>query len=402
MTAFLLRSLFGLMAFFLVSTASAHRLGESYIYLNVTDQALSGRYEVTLTDLAKVGSFDADADGVVSETEFNAAAARVYAYLQPRLRFYHQGSTHGVQITGHDFLHLDTATFALVRFEVPSLGVPPEKIEAEYRFLFDREDPTHRGLLVIESNTRSGIKDNESQVSAIFGPGDERKQFNLEGVQWQDVFLDFVAHGAWHIWIGFDHILFLIALLLPSVLFLRSGNWEPVGTFREAFFYVLKVVTLFTVAHTITLSLAALKIVEMPSQWVESIIAISIAVVALNNLYPFLRGKSWLIVFFFGLFHGLGFANVLAPLGVSPQSTTSALLGFNLGVELGQIAIVLLVFPLLYLAREQAAYRTVFLKLSSFALIGISLFWFVERTVDVPFVSADMFSMVSTIPVVTA
>jgi hypothetical protein len=345
-----------------------------------------------LADIAKLDEFGGGADGIVSEEEFEAMADSVYAYLQPRLLFFDGETVHPIRIIGHDLMDIDVGTFALVRFDLPTLGSPPEEIGAEYRLLFDSVEPTHRGLLVIESNSRSGIKDNESQVSVIFGPGHERHEFSLEDVPWTQVFTNFVRHGVWHIWIGFDHILFLVALLLPSVLYRRERHWLPVETFREAFIYVLKVVTIFTVAHTITLSLAAMKVIEIPAQWVEAIIAISIAIVALNNLYPFLRGKTWLIVFVFGLFHGFGFANVLAPLGVNPQSTVSALLGFNVGVEIGQIAIVLVVFPILFFLRDWSLYRTRVLQLASLALIAISMFWFVERTVNVPFLSADMLS----------
>lgn len=380
---------FLLMAF-TVSNASAHRLGESYIFLSVTEQALSGRIEVTETDLAKLPNIDANQDGIVDEAEFQASATTIYSTLQRALVFRNEGVTHPIKIVSHDLLNIeDLTTFAQLQFEVPSLTAPPQEINAEYRFLFDGIDPQHRGLLVIENNPRAGISDNESEISVIFGPGNEQHRFNLDGVPWTQVFVNFVKHGVWHIWIGFDHILFLVALLLPSVLLLGKQGWEPVQTFREAFIYVLKVVTLFTVAHTITLSLAALKIVSLPSQWVEAIIAASIAVVALNNLYPFLRGRTWSVVFLFGLFHGLGFANVLEPLGVSPHSTVSALIGFNIGVEIGQIAIVLAIFPMLFLLRERPLYRGGFLKFASFALIAISMFWLLERTVDIPFLTAD-------------
>ena len=121
-------------------------------------------------------------------------------------------------------------------------------------------------------------------------------------------------------------------------------------------------------------------------------IALSIAAVAVNNIRPFLGTHSWLLVFVFGLFHGLGFANVLAPLGGGGGNRVSALLGFNVGVELGQLVIILAVFPLLYLLRNWVGYRRVMMQAGSAALIAVSSFWFVERTVDIPFLSADTFA----------
>ena len=124
---------------------------------------------------------------------------------------------------------------------------------------------------------------------------------------------------------------------------------------------------------------------------VEGVIALSIAIVALNILRPFLDRKVWVVVFVFGLFHGLGFASVLEPLGVSGASKSAALVGFNVGVEIGQLAIIIVVFPVLFLLREWKGYKPLALQLGSVALMLVSIFWFVERTIDVPFISADTF-----------
>ena len=189
----------------------------------------------------------------------------------------------------------------------------------------------------------------------------------------------FIKHGVWHIWIGFDHILFIISLLLPSVMILRAGGWEPVADFKSAFLFVVKVITLFTVAHSITLSLSALGIVKLPVRLVEAVIAVSIIIVALNNIFPVFNRRIWLVVFGFGLFHGLGFANVLAPLGAERSSLLTALVGFNVGVEIGQLAIIAVVFPLFFMMRNWRAYQFQVLGLGSAALILVSSFWFVER-----------------------
>ena len=105
-------------------------------------------------------------------------------------------------------------------------------------------------------------------------------------------FLDYLCEGVWHIWIGFDHILFLLSLLLPSVLVLTNRNWQPAERFRDTFWDVFKVVTSFTVAHSITLSLAALSVISLPSRLVESTIALSVLLAALNNLRPVTRSGA--------------------------------------------------------------------------------------------------------------
>ena len=145
---------------------------------------------------------------------------------------------------------------------------------------------------------------------------------------------------------------------------------------------VIKIVTCFTIAHTITLSLAALGIITLPSRLIESVIAISIALAAFHNIRPLVNGKEWIIAFVFGLFHGFGFASVLAEKGIGGDYLVLSLFGFNLGVEIGQLAIIMLIFPVLFLLRKTSFYRIILIVGSAF-LIFMSLYWFTERIFDI-------------------
>jgi hypothetical protein len=187
----------------------------------------------------------------------------------------------------------------------------------------------------------------------------------------------------WHIWIGYDHILFLLSLLLPAVLLRQKGIWQPVGSFLPACKAVLKIVTVFTVAHSITLWLAVTEYVTLPSRLVEATIALSIVVTALNNLFPVLPTSGWAIAFVFGLVHGFGFANVLLDLGLSDAALAVSLLAFNVGVELGQIAIVLAFLPIAFVLRRTAVYRWFLLRAGSALIVAAGTIWFVERAFDV-------------------
>ncbi len=144
---------------------------------------------------------------------------------------------------------------------------------------------------------------------------------------------------------------------------------------------MLKVVTAFTLAHSLTLTLASLELVTLPSRWVESAIAASVAVAALNNLVPLFRGRRPLAAFAFGLLHGFGFAGVLADLGLPQSSLVLSLFGFNVGVELGQLAIVAVFLPLAFLTRRTAFYRGLMTGGSALIVI-IGALWFVERAFD--------------------
>ena len=133
----------------------------------------------------------------------------------------------------------------------------------------------------------------------------------------------------------------------------------------------------------ITLSLAALGVVTLPSRWVESAIALSVVLAALNNIRPAVYEKRWVIAFCFGLIHGFGFASVLADLGLPQESLLIALVAFNLGVELGQLVIVSVFLPIAYALRKTALYQRVVLVLGSAAIALIAGVWLVERVFDV-------------------
>jgi hypothetical protein len=145
---------------------------------------------------------------------------------------------------------------------------------------------------------------------------------------------------------------------------------------------VLKIVTAFTIAHSITLALAALHVVELPTRWIESAIAASVIVAAANNLWPVVGKGSWMVAFGFGLIHGFGFANALNDAGLSKGSLAMALIGFNVGVEIGQLAIVAVVVPLAFHFRHTAVYRRTILRGGSVVVIAVAAVWLAERAFD--------------------
>jgi hypothetical protein len=166
------------------------------------------------------------------------------------------------------------------------------------------------------------------------------------------------------------------------VLVWRDRTWMATDSFKAAFWEVLKVVTAFTVAHSITLSLATFGVLTIPSRLSESAIAASVVVAALNNVYPIFHGRRWIVAFLFGLIHGFGFANVLADLGLPKNTLLLALVAFNLGVEIGQLAIVALFLPLAYGLRQTWFYRRVTLVAGSLLIALLAGTWLVERAFD--------------------
>ncbi len=353
--------------------AAAHKPSDSYLALAVDGARIEGQWDIALRDLDFAVGLDANADGDITWGEVKARHADIAAYALPRLALRSDESPCPARVTEHLVDDHSDGTYAVLRF-VATCSNAVTNLEVDYRLLFD-VDPQHRGLLRLE---HAG-----ATRTAIFGPERGRQSFELAELSRWRQFLDYGREGVWHIWVGFDHILFLLSLLLPAVLKYANGRWVAVGAFAPAFWDVFKIVTAFTVAHSITLSLATLDVVALPSRLVESAIAASVVLAALNNLIPVVRGRRWVVAFFFGLVHGFGFASVLKDLGLPQGALALALVGFNLGVEVGQLAIVGAFLPVAFLLRRTMFYRRAILIGGSSVIVLLSGIWLVERVFDV-------------------
>jgi hypothetical protein len=168
--------------------------------------------------------------------------------------------------------------------------------------------------------------------------------------------------------------------MLPAACVLHGKKWFPADSPGAVSIDVLKLVTAFTAAHAITLSLATLHVMALPSRWVEVAIAVTILLSALNNIVPLVRRRRWLVAFSFGLIHGFGFASVLTDMALPTSLLAAALAGFNIGVELGQISLVLLLLPILYIYRSSRWFRLATLYGGSAAISVFATLWIYERT----------------------
>ncbi|MDP3225089.1 MAG: HupE/UreJ family protein, partial [Rubrivivax sp.] len=342
------------------ASAWAHKPSDSYLTINAQAtgttateaQLISGQWDIALRDLDFAIGLDADGDGAITWGELRARHADIAAFATARLVVRADGQPCQLQVGAQQVdSHTDGAYTVLPLQLACAQAGPLSALELEYR-LFADIDPQHRGLLNLR--TAQGTR------TAVLGPQASVQQFLLSGAEagsgWR-AFVDYVREGVWHIWIGFDHILFLLALLFPAVGFFVDRRWRPADRLGQAAWEVLRVVTAFTVAHSITLSLATLGWVSLPSRLVESAIAASVVLAALNNVWPLFHGRRWWVAFVFGLIHGFGFASVLADLGLPQGVLALALLGFNIGVELGQLAIVAVFLPLAFVLRRTQLYR---------------------------------------------
>lgn len=354
---------------FTCSSALAHKPSDSYLRVIGDSEFLTAEWDISLKDLEFLIGIDADQDGKITWGELKSHRDAIVAHALSRLEITADGHDCKLQLRELKVTEHSDGSYAVLELTTDAPG-NAETLRIEYSLLFDA-DPTHRGLVLYSNAT--------SASTHVISPSEPTLEINVSESSLFATFVTYVKEGVWHIWIGFDHILFLLALLLPAVLVLRERIWHPVEEFKPALRTVTKVVTVFTVAHSITLWLAVMEYVNIPSQFIEATIAFSIVITALNNLYPFLRVPSWGIAFAFGLIHGFGFANVLLDLGLSNVALGISLFGFNVGVELGQLAIVVVYLPIAYAIRNSPFYQFVVFKLGSVAIVIVGVIWMIER-----------------------
>lgn len=375
MTA-IMRTLFTITCWFgllWISAAQAHKPSDSYLRLYHTGTQWQGQWDIALRDLQTVIDLDSDTDGNIRWGEVRAQHNAIAHYALTHL---HLSNNHGNCTVHHQHplieQHADGAYYVL-QFNADCPKSAPT-LEIRYDLFFDI-DRQHRGLLQIDYNGQT--------QSAVFSPEQPKLSLHLTDSNGLRQFRDYLREGVWHIAIGYDHILFLIALLLPVVLHRRRDGWQPVASLRCAIIEALKIVTAFTLAHSLTLSLAATGTISLPSRWVEAAIAASVLLAALDNLVPlFLCQRGW-IALGFGLIHGFGFATVLGELGLPQGALLLPLLAFNLGVEVGQLLIVTTILPVLYGLRGSLFYQHGILGVGSLAAAAFGLIWLVERAGNV-------------------
>lgn len=375
--AFVLLALGSLLPF---SAAWAHKPSDSYLTVRATagQNDLAIRWDIALRDLDYVLTLDRDGNGELTWGEVRPREADITRLAISRLSFAANGQACPLQSTGPMMLdgHSD-GNYAVLSLtaKCPLLDAAKSVLTAKYSMLFD-VDPSHRGLV-------QWIGPGSATPQAlVFSTESAEQTLTLQSASRWQTFKQYLVDGIWHIWRGYDHILFLLSLLLPAVLLRRNNQWEPAPTLGGSFKEVLKVVTAFTLAHSITLSLAALGFISLPSRLVESVIAASVVLAALNNLRGTIEGKRWLMAFVFGLIHGFGFASVLTDLGLPREALVLALVGFNGGVEVGQLTIVAVFLPVAFGLRKTRFYRVGVLTGGSLIVAALASWWLVQRVFD--------------------
>ena len=324
---------------------AAHQQGVSYSDISFVDGRV--RYDLTLSN-HDVPDADSDANGVITDDEILSVLPALRALFDRAIVVESAGARCPLAL--EDFAQ-QPGGGVLFRLRGACDDTPPIRV----RF----------GLLALSGSNGydfAKIRWRDRLEERIFTRDTTEVVLDETGGVWATVRRFFVL-GVEHIATGYDHILFLLALLLVG-----GGVRSLVG-----------IVSAFTVAHSITLALATLEIVTLPSRPVEAVIALSIAWVALENVVLDRSAGRWRITFAFGLVHGFGFATVLRGLHLPPRELAASLLAFNLGVEAGQVVVVLLAYPIIA-AIQRVPQRRAIVGVCSGVILAVALFWFFERT----------------------
>ncbi len=347
---------------------SAHEASDSYLTVQDDGSLVTVSWDIAVRDFDFLIGLDTNLDGDITWGEIQLNHKTIEMKAHQGLNLF-RGSSDCIfspsemAITDHN----DEAYVAL-RFAASCKG-EIEPTQLTYDFMFDT-DPSHRGIVRM-------VGAGEAEALAVVSP--DRRSVTFEPHTISSTFWSFVVSGFDHILTGYDHILFLMVLVFSVV---RDQGVFP-GKNSRPYIETLKLLTAFTVAHAITISLAQTGIITVSGQLVESVIALSIVIAAVDNFRPFLGNRKWQFAFVFGLVHGLGFAGALGPLSLEGVQLIVALLGFNVGVELGQILIASAVVSFLIGGINNHAIRIKFVLTGSFVAFLAGMFWFVDRSIGV-------------------
>ncbi len=334
----------------------AHGITVAFAEIHIEDRQVAFRLHLPALDADQAFHIDTNGNGFFDPQELQAAAPRVHQYLAATVRVIQEGRALPAAFgplqmwadpDGNPFLET-TATVPLAEHGLQELTIACD--------LFHDLSPTYQtvGFITIAGRQEQFIFQNGAAYQASFATSGRHASLVAFG--------QFVRMGVLHIFTGYDHIAFLLGVVLIG------------GTVRS----LVKIVTSFTVAHSITLALAALSIVSIPSRIVEAGIALSIMYIALENLFFSRFDRRWMVTFFFGLVHGFGFASALREVRLPPGMLGTALFSFNLGVELGQVAIVAILLPLLWELGKRP-FRNVVVRVASLGIFFLGSFWFWQR-----------------------
>lgn len=359
--------LVGLVLAVLPTGLSAHSVSTAYVLITqIEENEYRVQVDVSILDVALSLPLDGNGDEEITWGEVQTVSAELMALAASGVKMERGRTACELHPEGLATRDHEGSVYLSLGYRATCIGNGTLSLAYD---LFSDTDPDHRALVRTEAGGRA----------ALYLAGG--RQGTLEDISRVESsgFGRFFIEGMRHLAIGYDHMAFLLALLLPAGLAAAGNAWRPVGCIRDSLFHSATIVTCFTAAHSLTLAAAVLGWVRPDGRWIEVAIAASIIIAALANLRPRWVTHGWVFAFVFGLVHGFGFAGALAELGLPDDARAGALLAFNLGVEAGQLVVVLAVTPPLVLLARTSWYRRAGLQVLSLAIAALAVYWLAER-----------------------
>jgi hypothetical protein len=376
-----------LLLFCLTNVTLAHKLSDSYLKVTTTNAKPSLRWQIALIDLYRIIQLDSNEDLKITWGEVSKQQQTIENFVRDSIQFSSEGAactlkpldfmvdahSDGEYVSGSADILCDKSKKNINSHTLPAL-------ELSYSAFFEN-DPLHSVIVIIENHISSSSYVLSSSRRQLTIPRNTANSPSRT-TTYISTITEFFTSGVLHIWTGYDHILFLVVLLIPCVLpskYNKKLETQDQSNLSRVFFDVAAIVTAFTVAHSITLTAAALDLIYLPSTLVESAIALSVLICAGNNLIPLWSMHGYWPAFIFGLIHGFGFASLLSN-DIFPSSVKLlSIISFNLGIEFGQLVIVAAFIPIAYKFRNTFWYHRAILQFGSLLIAVIAFKWFVER-----------------------
>lgn len=356
-------------------TLYAHQSSVSFLQIDAPtaqkNGSMTARWKIAVLDVELAIGLDDDQNDAITWGEIKANAERISNFAKASIKI--QQNELDCSMIQKDLMieALNSGVYIVADLQFSCLNVDPTPMTLIYQPM-QNLDSSHKGVINFKmlKEDRVFVLDQNKFTSKLSNESD----------QGLASFIRFLLQGIWHIAIGVDHILFLLALLLSSVIHVRNRQLQFNNRLMPIISDVIKIVTVFTVAHSISLIAASMQWIDLPTRFVETTIAVSVALGGFMILFPIQNKYRLMLVFSFGLIHGFGFANVLRDLLVSQQTLMLGTLGFNIGVEIGQLMIVLLALPVFYFGTRYYWYKARFIPITAIAIVFIGAFWAVERS----------------------
>jgi len=344
----------------------AHKSSDAFLDISITESMASFQLEVAVRDLLLAVPLDTDDNRNVTWGEVEESSTAINKYIVDHLQIINGLKPCSLYSSELNINQHSDGYYLAARYN--AICHAYDDLSVRYTLFFD-QDRDHRALVRLLG---------ENQITSIISPLQPTWILPHKESSW-DATNRVLIQGIWHIWMGYDHVLFLFSLVLGSLLTYESIETERQSRSRRCIKDIVVVVSVFTLAHSVSLMVVMLGQFRLPMEWVEWTIALTVLLVSLNNLFSIIKKQYWQLTFIFGLVHGMGFANVLSEMNLQHSALFRTLISFNIGVELGQLMILLSLLPVILFFQSTKRASKPLLQIGSLVIVIVASLWTLER-----------------------